>query len=175
MRPHLSLAVLVAACCAGAPAFAAVTHDFGSVSGTESATLSDTFAGAQTFDYTFTVDAVAEVFGSWSSTPLAYNLNPVQYATAYNGAAGGFNFGGGSYFDLQYYPSSFSFKVDPGTYTLSFVAFTVPYDQQALFTTHAAVTALSALPEPQTYAFLLAGLVATGFLARRRSAPETGV
>lgn len=167
-------AVLAATLGASGQALAALTHDFGTVTGTEDATLADTFAGDQFFLYTFQVNSTAQVFGAWSATPVAYAYEPTQYAYAANGLAGGFSLLGGSFSQLQYYSSSgngadsFSFVVDPGSYTLKFNAFTTPYDRAALFTTHASVSAVSAVPEPQTVALLLAGLVTTGFLARRR-------
>lgn len=165
----LGAAVLTASFCWSDAAVAAVEHDFGPVAGVEDFALSDTFAGNQTFLYHFELTSPGRVFGSWSSLPVAYDTG--TFAFANNAVSGGFALLGGGYTGLQYYSSTgigadgFSFNVGPGVYTLKFSADSDPYRQVAEFSTYAQV---SAVPEPAVSAILLAGLVATGFLARRR-------
>ena len=53
--------------------------------------------------------------------------------------------------------------LSPGTYTLTLTGVNSPG-----VATYAGTLAVTVLPEPQTYAMLLAGLGAVGFLARRR-------
>lgn len=165
----LGAAVMTASFCCSDAAFAALEHDFGTVTGVEDAALSDTFAGNQTFLYHFELTSPGRVFGSWDSLPIPYDT--AVFAVANNALSGGFALLGGGYTGLQYHSSTgtgvdgFSFNVGPGIYTLKFSADSNPYRQLAQFSTYAQV---STVPEPQMSVLLLAGLGAAGFMARRR-------
>lgn len=56
----------------------------------------------------------------------------------------------------------------PGVHTVNFSFATTGGSSKDLVIDRAFVTAVSAVPEPETYAMLMAGLAAIGFVARRR-------
>lgn len=174
-------AVLVSTLCFNGQAVAAVDHDFGVVTGTETANVSKTFAGSESFVYSFEFLSAGTVFGTWASLPAVVTA-PYSIVITTNATGGSFDLTGGSYSNLQYYnlgggaTDSFSFNLGAGSYTLSFYSdtlkkvglggsFAYTSTDSGTFSTSLTV---AAVPEPETYAMMLAGLAAVGFMARRR-------
>lgn len=116
------------------------------------------------FDNTFT-------FTSASASPAAFGFQVYSYANmtglaaTLNNVALTFSSGGANEWDVKSLDRNFT--LTPGTnYALRVTGTFVPWSGASNGAYHVAVTAV---PEPETFAMLLAGLGLVGFIARRRS------
>jgi hypothetical protein len=108
---------------------------------------------------TFTVTNFGNLLGSTSSVPLADIGSAVDH---------------GYDFDAAFADSSFShavFTLGAGSYRIGgFLDQSLLFDEQRLDATAGAVRlSVAPIPEPSTFAILLAGLAVVGLLARRRN------
>ena len=108
---------------------------------------------------TFTVTNFGNLLGNTSSVPLADIGSAVDHGYDFNAALA---------------DSSFSravFTLGAGSYRIGgFLDQSLLFDEQRLDATAGAVRlSVAPIPEPSTYAILLAGLAVVGLLARRRS------
>jgi hypothetical protein len=189
MKRHLLAAAALAVVAFGANA-TTVSTNLGTVAGPfDTGTITTSFVDSLDISYTFTLAATSDVtalgFGLQSSS---LGANFVQtLITTYNGTSGAvdlYKTGVGSEIQPTFYgvgSSAFVFSgLTAGTYTLSFSAFTnttktnlftgsstTKYGGTGAFATQIQV---SAVPEPETYAMILAGLGIVGFMSRRRKA-----
>ena len=116
--------------------------------------------GAATSNFKFSVDALSDLTGSWS----LYTTKGVMTEIAL--------FGPGSFSSVLTGNSantgSFSFSnLVAGAYTISF---TFSSAGKGLAGFYGTMSTVAAVPEPETYALVLAGLGVVGFAARRRKA-----
>ena len=107
----------------------------------------------------FAVDTVSTTF---MGMPLSFTLQHVTFSNAAVGALGG---------DLDASAAGFSFhNVAAGNYLVKASGSLSGPAQIAGIGFLGAEYTITAVPEPETYALLLAGLGAVGFVARRRKA-----
>jgi hypothetical protein len=190
MKRHLLAAAALAVVAFGANA-TTVSTNLGTVTGPfDTGTVNTSFVDSLDISYTFTLAATSDLtalaYGTPSSTVGgAYPNFYLSTVTTYGGTPGGVDlFKSGVATEIQpsiYGAGSTAFVftgLSAGTYTLSFSAFTnttttnlitntssTSYGGKGIFSTQVVV---SAVPEPETYAMILAGLGIVGFMARRR-------
>ena len=130
-----------------------VTPGLASISGV--AALSGRVTGLSSFEWSFSDSTHNDGFASFLLTPVGGISSLVNLATD---TSAGFQ--------------TYTFAT-PFTGVIRFTVDSHDVDTQAtLDLRNLAVTAVSAVPEPETYAMLLAGLGLIGFLGRRRSGPS---
>ena len=150
----LSSLVSAAVLATAAPAFAAAPGDLGTLDNTSAAFGQVVGSGLFVDTYTFTLDNPGMVFGGAFA-------NFVQGFQVELFGAGFTSFG------VDATPTDgFSFEgLSAGSYALQFAGVST----SAAGVYGGAVSATTApIPEPETYAMLLAGLLFVGFVARRR-------
>jgi hypothetical protein len=150
----LSSLVSAAILATAAPAFAAAPGDLGTLDNSSAAVGRVVGSGLFVDTYTFTLNDPGMVFGG-----------------AFSNFVSGFQvelFGEGfTSFGVDANPTDgFSFEgLGAGSYALQFAGFsTSPVGVYG----GTVLAATAPIPEPETYAMLLAGLLAVGFVARRR-------
>ena len=177
----LKLALATALLVTGASAYA-VDHNLGQVSASSVLyTFLDPVVGNDSVSYTFELLSSGSVAGGYSGIPtpvLGSNNSFLGFVNSFLGASPALYLGGSLYAeDTTSSGGTFSFaNLAAGVYTLQFLTFNGNltgtssqfFSKTGTFATTVQVTA-SAVPEPQTYALLLAAGLAVCFVGRRRN------
>lgn len=191
MKRHLLAAAALAVVAFGANATTVAT-DLGTIAGSfDTGTVNTSFVDSLDISYTFTLGATGTVTALAYGTPVAsisgnYPSIVLTEINTYNGTTNGVDlFKTGLVTEIQPTAygvgSTFIFTgLSAGTYTLSWEAFSNTkttnlisgatssvYGGTGKFSTQVIV---SSVPEPETYAMILAGLGIVGFMSRRRKA-----
>lgn len=191
MKRHLLAAAALAVVAFGANA-TTVSTNLGTVgTSLDTGTVSTSFVDSLDISYTFTLGATGTVTALAYGTPVAsisgtYPGIVLTEINTYNGTTNGVDlFKTGLVTEIQPtaygYGSTFIFTgLSAGTYTLSWEAFanttttnlisgasSTVYGGTGKFSTQVII---SSVPEPETYAMILAGLGIVGFMSRRRKA-----
>ncbi|MFM2057202.1 MAG: hypothetical protein RLY71_1587 [Pseudomonadota bacterium] len=115
-----------------------------------------------------TVNSLSNVSGdiTWGTGSVAINFGSFSLsAPLVDGTVASFNLGALTDQDGNLTNTHFSFlNVAPGTYNLSVTG------NSSGISALTSTTTVTAVPEPETYAMMLAGLGALGFVGRRRKA-----
>lgn len=182
MQHKLVFAALAAAISVSPGALAATNHDLGQVTATTSVyTYLDAVIGSDLVTYTFELLSNGSVAGGYTGIPtpvLGSNNAFLGFVNSFIGDDPALYESGNLYAtDSTSSHGTFSFTgLAAGVYTLAFTTFNGDltgatsqfYSKTGTFATTVQVTA-SAVPEPQTYALMLAGGLAVCFMGRRRT------
>lgn len=162
-----SLVAALAVAVSGGAFAADVNHVIASPLGDgDSFTSADTVSSGAFVTYSFTLAGLSNLDGLFSSF-----VNSKGVYAALSGYPT-LTFGSTTLFDNYSSSGEFHFSdLAAGDYVLSFGTNNIGgWSKNATFVTYGEVTAVSAVPEPETYAMILAGLGIVGFMSRRRKA-----
>ena len=166
MRTILRTAALALSLLAGIPAAQAATQTW-NISGTLDSGYfaSESFSGQFSFDDTGLTNAGFETL---SLTSLSIDIFGTTWTMGNAEAVPDVSFDNGSFLGLFYSAANadIGFTFTPGMFGIeeSFVAYDTTYGDSG-----AGSVIYAAVPEPESYALMLAGLGLMGFMARRRS------